>query len=702
VNSNHPSVGYSRHGSGENAMSWTVGVDVGGTFTDFCAVNEGSGAIRFWKRPSTPDNPAVAILDGIQEMTAVHKIEVSEITRLAHGTTVATNTLIQRKGRPVALITTRGFRDLVEIGRQIRPHVYDLQVDAPEPLVPRQRRFEVTERITSSGTILKAIDWKDVDAVVEAIRNSQVEAIAVCFLFSFLNPEHERKVAERLRREFPGIEISISAEVQPEFREYERFNTTIINAYLQPALKRYFEVLEENVFRVLPRTIVGINQSSGGLMTINRARALPVRTALSEPAAGVMGALHVTSTIHRENAISIDVGGTSADVALIRGGRIETCSGREVDGFPIRLPMVDIETIGAGGGSIAWFDRDGLLKMGPMSAGARPGPACYGLGGQQATLSDANLILGRLSAHLLDGAMQLDIGMARRAIEPIATRLGKSIEATAHGMVAISVANMVRAIRIMSIERGHDPRMHVLIPFGGAGPLHAHDIAEALSISEIIVPRAPGIMCAQGLVISDLKEDLIVGIRVVLDGMLPRDVQNTVVELVHRAQTWARTENIRIDSLVYELSFDMRYVGQNFELSVPVFTGQSPPDRSFCAQQLRSQFFNAHERAYGFHDPDARVEIVNARLTVRSPLFRANELRSSQAEGRLRVSSERDVWFSPLEPMRTKVYKRDELPLGAELLGPAIIEQLDTTMPLFPGDRLQVDRSGNLFIETQL
>lgn len=676
-------------------MNWTIGVDVGGTFTDFCVIAEGSGEVRLWKRPSTPDNPAVAILQGLDELAEAHGIPLADVTRLAHGTTVATNALIQRKGRPVALVTTRGFRDLVEIGRQTRPHVYDLQRDFPAPLVPRHRRLEVTERMTAAGTVHKPVDLQEVDAAIAAIAGMSIESVAVCFLFAFLDGRHERQVADRIRRALPGLQVSLSSEVQPEFREFERFNTTIINAYLQPVVAEYLQWLETEMHRRLPRASVGINQSSGGLMSLSRAKAFPVRTALSGPAAGVVGALHIAVAVGRRNAITIDVGGTSADIAVIRNGRFEVSSGRDVDGFPVRLPMVDIQTIGAGGGSIAAFERDGLLKMGPGSAGARPGPACYGLGGSQPTLSDANLVLGRLSPSLLGGAMTLDPALARASIEPIAATLGKSVEETAQGMVAISVANMVRAIRVMSVERGHDPRDYVLVPFGGAGPLHARDIARALSIAEIIVPRAPGIVCAQGLVLADLVEEFTGGMRTTITDAAPRRIMEAIVGLSGRARAWAGQEGIPADGMVHEWTLDMRYVGQNFELPIPLRDAAMPP-----LEQMRTMFFRAHETSYGYFNPDDPLEIVNFRLAARGRLKFTEPPAPGRASNRNPESiGERPVWFAPDAPSVARLYQREALLPGHEIAGPAVVEQLDATTLVYPGDRARVDDALNLLLE---
>lgn len=684
-------------------MGWTIGVDVGGTFTDLFAVNEGTGDIRLWKRPSTPDNPARAIASGVQELAAKHGIPLQDVSRLAHGTTVATNALLQRRGRPVALITTRGFRDLVEIGRQTRPHIYDLQRDYPAPLVPRHRRLEVAERINAAGAVHVALDMEEVDEAIAQIREMKVDSVAVCFLFAFLNPVHERRVAARIREVAPQIHVSASSEVQPEFREYERFTTTIINAYLQPVLGSYMASLQTDLAAILPRASIGINQSSGGLMTVARAKSFPVRTALSGPAAGVVGALHVAATLNRGNVITIDVGGTSADVALIKDGKVNVSYGRDVDGFPIRLPMVDIHTIGAGGGSIAWFDKDGLLKMGPQSAGAYPGPACYGHGGTAATLSDANLVLGRLSPSLLDGAMKLDMVLARKAIEVIAEPMGKPVEETAIGMVAISVANMVRAIRELSVERGHDPRELSLMPFGGAGPMHAHDIAVAMAIKEIIVPQSPGLVCAQGLVIAEIKETFTGAAKTVIGESMPPSLSEVVTEVKARANTWAASEGVAASELHHDLSFDMRYVGQNYELSVPISSGRMAelgalPD----AASLKQLFFNAHDVAYSFHDPSAKVELLNLRLTVRAPVASKMDVPLRPASvATLRAVGERSVYFSGSRPVIAPVYKREHLAAGSRIDGPAIIDQIDTTIPIFPGDRVSVHPSGNLIIEVK-
>ena len=686
-------------------MAWTIGVDVGGTFTDFYALNEATGAVRVGKRPSTPDDPGRAILQGLQEVAGEHGIQLGEVRRFSHGTTVATNALIQRKGGRVALVTTKGFRDLLEIGRQTRPHMYDLYKDHPPALVPRQHRFELDERIDAAGKALRAPDDAAIAEIVERVKASGARACAVCFLFAFLNPEHERRVGAALRAADPDLLVSLSSEVQPEFREYERFSTTVLNAYLQSVMHDYIHRLEDGLAESVPGATLGINQSSGGLMSLSTARGFPVRTALSGPAAGAIGALAVAKSAGRGDVITLDMGGTSADVALVRGGRADIAFDRTVAGFPIRLPMVDINTVGAGGGSIAWFDRDGLMKVGPLSAGADPGPACYGRGGTEPTVSDANLVLGRLSARgLLDGRMALDPELARKAFAPSAERLGFSVERTAHGMLGIVVANMVRAIRTISIERGHDPRGFALMPFGGAGPLHARDVAVALGISEILVPPAPGIVCAQGLVVSDIKEDFVASHRTELQTANDASIRDLVSGLLERTTAWFAAEDIGQEARGLELSFDMRYIGQNFELAVPVAAAASlSADALPGADALRAKFFEVHDRAYGYHNPDDPVEVVNFRLTARGHLYKEPEAPPRDGSPPPPEPFEtRPVFFSDSEtPVDTPVYDRAKLLPGQAVEGPAIVEQLDATTPLYPQDRATVDAAGNIVIEVR-
>jgi N-methylhydantoinase A len=686
----------------QTTMPWIIGVDVGGTFTDFYGSDPASGDYVVHKTASTPDNPARAIADGLKEMCTEHRIAAADVVRLGHGTTVGTNTLIQRRGAPIALITTRGFRDLLEIGRQTRPHMFDMQVDNTEPLVPRELRLEVTERVLATGKVLRDMDEADVERAVEEVAKSGVEACAVCFLFSFLNPTHERAVGAALRKARPDLFISLSSEVQPEFREYERLSTTVLNAYLQPVISKYLDYLEKTVGKDLIAGPIGINQSSGGLMSLDRARSYPIRTALSGPAAGVVGAVHVARTAGRPNVVTLDVGGTSADVCLVQDHAAGTAFNRTVADFPVRLPMVDIETIGAGGGSVAWFDRDGLMKVGPISAGASPGPACYGMGGNRATVTDANLILGRLSpAGLIGGRMPLDPTAARRAVEPLAERLGISAERAAHGVISIAISNMVRAIRAVSVERGHDPRGFTLMPFGGAGPLHATDVARSLGIGEILVPPAPGILCAHGLVVSDLKEDFVRTARTVVEESTIDAIGRQLEVLEAEATAWFEREGVTPQDRLLDIALEMRYVGQNFELPVAIDADEfAGGERLFSAARLKELFFAAHETNYGFFNPDDIVEVVNFRLTARGHFGLPEKApAASPAAKAPSPVSERPINFEPEEAVPTPVYGRDRLVPGHRLRGPAVIEQLDATTLVYPGDRLVVDEGFNMLIE---
>jgi N-methylhydantoinase A len=674
-----------------------IGVDVGGTFTDFFAFQDTTDRIVLHKVQSTPGNPAQAVILGLRELEVRHGIGLDAITRLSHGTTVATNALIQRRGGKVALVVTQGFRDLIEIGRQIRPHVFSLQEDYPAPLVPRELRFEAAERVTADGSALRALAPKSVLALVNAIGEAKPDACAVCLLFSFLDPTHEGMIRDALSAAFPDMYLSISSDVQPEFREYERLSTTVLNAYLQPVIDRYLGDFAKGVTEAAPNAALGINQSSGGLMSVARARHVPIRTALSGPAAGAVGAIHMARLSGVPDVITLDMGGTSADVALIRGYAAGTTFNKWIEGYPARIASLDINAVGAGGGSIAWFDRDGLMKMGPQSAGAQPGPACYGRSGTEATVTDANLVLGRLSPRgLLNGEMALDTDLARRAIAPLAERLGFSIERTAHGMLGIVVANMVRAIRSVSVERGHDPRAFALLPFGGAGPLHATDVARSLGIRRALVPFAPGILCAQGLIVSDLRETFVRTAVTALSDTRMEDVRTRIGELKAQAQTWFDSEAVEQANRNIDIVLDARYVGQNFELAIGLGNADPLPN----ADEIRQRFFAEHERAYGFHNPADPVEIVNFRLLAVGRLRQPATPPAAPRQGAAaKAGGERNVWFTAEQAQATPVYDRAALLPGDAITGPAVIEQLDSTTLLFPGDRATVDPYLNLIVE---
>jgi N-methylhydantoinase A len=675
---------------------WVVGVDVGGTFTDFAARQLSTGHAVLHKRPSTPHDPSEAILNGLQELQKKAGIAGEDIARFAHGTTVATNALLQRKGPKTGLVTTKGFRDLLEIGRQVRPAIYDLQRDAPPPLVERANRLEVAERIGPEGKAIVELTDAEIDAVVAELGNlDDVEAVAVCLIFSFLNPDHEARIAAALRKAYPHLYVSISSEVHPEFREYERFSTAVINAFLQPEVSRYMDRLGEAIAKAAPNAAIGIFQSAGGLMSIDLASRFPVRTALSGPAAGAVGAQAAAALSGIENIITLDIGGTSTDVALIQGGKVGTSNLRDIAGFRIRLPTVDIHTVGAGGGSIAHLGPDGLLKVGPMSAGAVPGPACYGRGGDKPTVSDANVVLGRLPARLADG-FRIDADLAKAAIGRIAGPLGLSPEKAAHGIVSVAASNMARAIRAVSIEKGQDPRDYTLMCFGGAGGLHAADVADILAMRRILVPRAPGILCAEGLIVSDLQENYVASCRTRLDDDLSM-IAETIARLSAQAEEWLAQEDPYIVERSQTVILDLRYVGQNYELPVELGTGRHAPDLP-PVEALKEAFFRQHEIAYGHFNPDAGVEAVNVRIRA-SMNFSRRDTDVRRPDTAAQPASVDAIWFEKTGVVATPVYHRDDLPEGASFVGPALITQFDTTTLVPPGWTVRVDAAMNLIMD---
>ena len=672
---------------------WIVGVDVGGTFTDFAARNTTTGELHVHKRPSTPDDPSVAIVEGFRELTARAGFSGEQVDRFAHGTTVATNALLQRKGARVGVITTRGFRDLLEIGRQVRPAIYDLQTDAPPPLAPRSSRIEVSERIAHDGSVILDLTDDDIERALDAIGEVEgVQSVAVCLLFSFINPDHEQRIAGAIRQARPDLYVSISSQVQPEFREYERFSTTLINAFLQPEVGRYMDRLQVVVGDMAPRARFGIFQSSGGLMSIDKAAQFPVRTALSGPAAGAVGAAAAGAASGVGDIITLDIGGTSTDVCLIRDGRTEIAHVREIAGFRIRLPMVDIHTVGAGGGSIARIDADGLMKVGPESAGAVPGPACYGKGGTEPTVTDANVFLGRLPLSLAGGGLSIDRSRAEEVITGIAGRLGVGPVKAALGIVGIATSNMTRAIRAVSTEKGHDPRDFTLMPFGGAGGLHAADVAKSLGIRRIVLTRAPGILCADGLLESELQENFVAACRVTLTReALPR-IAEAAAQLFRAAKTWHETETDGAEDGRTVLSLDMRYVGQNYELPVE-FAGELSD-----LAALRKGFLAAHMRAYGHADPEAPIEIVNLRAKALARLVQGRRDLCGPSLLADPAGTAR-TWFSEDAPLDTPIHERTGLPVGTRIDGPAIITQFDSTTVVPPGATVSVDAALNLIME---
>ncbi|APH74599.1 hydantoinase/oxoprolinase family protein [Aquibium oceanicum] len=672
-----------------SAATWNVGIDVGGTFTDIAAVNGGDGRMEVLKLPSSPSDPAQAMLEGLSRLAERIGVTGAAFTRVAHGTTVATNALIQGRGARLAIVTTRGFRDVLEIGRQTRPLMFDFHTDSPPPLVPRDRRIEVDERILADGSIHREPTEDEIARVVEAVASSGADACAVCLIHSYRNPDHEARIGAALQARIPNLFLSLSHEVHPEFREFERFSTTSINGFVQPEMAGYLARLRAGLKANGCGAEIGINQSSGGLMPLSRAAQLPVRTTLSGPAAGIVGVLETLGDSSVGNFITLDMGGTSADVSLVRGFKPTFTSEREIEGRPVKVSSIDINAVGAGGGSIAWIDTDGLMKVGPQSAGAVPGPACYGKGGDRPTVSDANLVLGRLPAVLIDGEMRLDEKAAAAAIGGLAADLGLPMQETALGIIEIVNATMVRAIRQISVERGIDPEGFDLVAFGGAGPLHGAEVARALGIRRVIVPARPGLLCAQGLLNAPLREDYVVAVGKRLDPAGMDALSDGIAALAAKSAAWFRS--LEGEGAVAYFA-DLRFVGQNYELRVEV---ETPTDEA----RLRAAFVARHRQMYGHADADASIEIVALRAEAILPLDGGQWHPAPSAHGEPESVGKRAVVFDARGNIEAAIYRREAIGPGDRIEGPAVIEQTDSTVLVGPGDRLSADDRGNLVME---
>jgi N-methylhydantoinase A len=680
---------------------WRVGVDSGGTFTDICVVDESSGDVRVWKVPSTPDDPSRAIVFGVVDgLRATTRDSTHAVSYFGHGTTVATNALIQHRGATTGLVTTDGFRDLLEIARQRRPHLYDLQTDKPPVLVPRALRIEVPERVRHDGRIETPLDEGAVRAAVRTLKAAGAQSVAVCFLYCYVEPRHEQRVRQIVEEEFPEAFVTCSHEVAPEFREYERLSTVVVNAYLGPVMDGYIVQLGPRLTEAGVRVPPHITQSNGGVMSFEAARAQPVRTLLSGPATGVVGGLEVGVLAGFRELITFDMGGTSTDVSLIEDARPKLAAEIEVHGYPLKTPALDIHTVGAGGGSIASIDPGGLLKVGPRSAGAVPGPVCYGLGNQEPTVTDANVVLQTLNpTHLLGGRMPIDRGRAEAAIARLAKTLGLDVMATAQGIISVVTANMAKAIRVISVQRGHDPRDYTLVVFGGAGPLHAGRLARELEIPRVLVPRNPGILCALGLLLSDLKTNYALTRLMPLDETSVSRIAETFEELEWRARAWFDHEAIAPGARALRRTVDVRYAGQNYELSILVPEGPFDPG---SLDRLRARFERAHEQMYGYVAPEEPMQAVTFRLEA-SGVVRRAEIRaypSAMTDSQDAVVRHRSVWLAETGRFGScPVYDREKLGPGHVVPGPAIVEQMDATTLLLPGQTATVDAWLNLIVE---
>jgi N-methylhydantoinase A len=649
-----------------------LGVDVGGTFTDLVAL--GDGGILTAKVPSTPSDQSEGVMNAIE----ASQVEAGALVALAHGMTVATNALLERRGARTALVTTAGFRDVLEIARQNRPALYDLAQDRPPALVPRGLRFTVEERMGPDGE-LAPLDSASLEAAVAAVEEAQVEAVAVCLLFAFAHPEHERRVGEALREALPKVYVSLSSEVLPEFREYERFSTTTADAYLAPKLAAYLERLAERVDESggPPPLIM---QSSGGVTGVEDAISDAAGCVLSGPAGGVVGAAYVGSLGGYKDLLTFDMGGTSTDVAPILAGEAQTTTETVVAGVPIKLPMVDVHTVSAGGGSIAWADAGGALRVGPHSAGAEPGPAAYDMGGDEPAVTDANLFLGYLADGTeLGGEVVLRRELSEKALAALGEKLSLAAKDVALGTVRVANAEMTRALRIISVERGLDPREFALLAFGGAGGMHACALAEELGMQTVLVPRAGGVLSALGLAISDIRRDYVSPYLSPLDEVNTEEFERRFAQLEGKAEG-------DLDAPEHTRRADLRYGGQSFELTV----------EADSLEKLEHRFHAAHEKRYGYRMEDEAVELVNVRLISTVPVEKP-ELTEPEARGDA-GAGEREANFDG-EWMEVPVLDREEMGEGSEVEGPAIVEFRESTCVVRPGWRGVVDGVGTLVLE---
>ena len=683
-------------------MAWRLGVDSGGTFCDVCLYNADTKQFSIWKVSSTPDDPSRGILAGVTEGLNTVSAGPPDVSFLGHGTTVGTNAVIQHKGALTGLITTDGFRDLLEIGRQQRPSLYDTQADKPETLVSRALRFEVPERIRHDGTIETALDEESVREAARALKKAGVKAVAIGFLYAFVNPAHEKRALAIVQEEFPEAFSCSSHQVAPEFREYERLSTTVVNAYLGPVMELYIARLgarlKELGLGVAPR----ITQSNGGVISFDLARELPVRTVLSGPSTGVVAAQAIGQAIGIPNIITFDMGGTSTDVALLKDGVCRLTGEAEVHGYPVKAPMLDIHTVGAGGGSLAYRDNGGLLKVGPQSCGAFPGPVCYDQGNLTPSTTDANVVLQTLNPlFLLGGRMAIRRDLALERIQILADELGMDVMETAQGILSVVTANMARAVRVISVQKGHDPRDYALMALGGAGPLHAVRLAQELDMKRVIVPLTPGVMCALGLLLTDLRADFSATQIMTANPASHQAMSRIFATLMEQAAEWFVQEAVPDADRRIKLSADMRYIGQNYELSVDVpDTATTVTEQS--VDMMVAGFVMAHKTQYGFASETDPVQFVTFRIEASGKVDKASFIafEDSGPDATGAIIGQRDVWFPETKGfVSCPLYERKLLKCGNHIAGPAIIEQMDATTVLPPGTRAIVEPHLNLIVE---
>jgi len=676
-----------------------IGVDVGGTFTDFSIFDTEEKSLTHYKYSSTPDDPSRAIVNGIVSILSERCISPEDVSYLAHGTTVATNALIEKNGGRLGLITTKGFKDLMEIARQKRPSLYDLRKQKPARLIPPGLQCEVEERILYNGKVEIALNETQVRELAHYFKAQRVETVAICTLFSFIEPKHERRIKEIILEECPDMYVSVSHELVPEFREYSRMSTTVLNAYLGPVMEKYVHNFEHSVEQAGIKVAPYVTQSNGSVISIAETIDCPIRTAVSGPSAGVVGAIYIGKQCGVDKIITFDMGGTSADISLIEHGEAQLSNERLVEGYPCRIPMIDIITVGAGGGSIAAIDDGGALKVGPRSAGATPGPACYMRGGVRPTVTDANVILGKLNQKkILGGKMEIDASLAQQAVvQEICEKSSLPLEDAAAGIISVVNSNMIRAVRVVSVERGYDPREFTLMTFGGAGPLHACEIAREIGISSVLIPPSPGTLCSLGLLMADTRFDGIRSNIMMASNDVIGQINEIFAELIAEGNCMLEKEHITPDKRSFYCSIECRYEHQNYEMPIDV----EYPLNEENLEKMIASFHQAHKQSYGYFNLNTGIQMVNYRVSsvgeVEKPeLVMVEEQQDAPPPEVIEV---RMVRFDGLDhKIPTNVYRRTDIVPGCTICGPAIIEQMDSTSVIPPDWYAHMDGYYNIFV----
>lgn len=685
-----------------------IGIDVGGTFTDLVAFDEKAGEIFFLKVPSTPFDPSKGVIDALKDLMKKREPEVS---LFVHASTIGTNLFLGQLGLKIpkgAVITTEGFKDILEIGRQKRPELYNPFFERPRPLIERHLRFGIKERINFKGEVLKPIDEQEIKSVAQKIKQEKVETIAIVFLHAYINPEHEKKAKEILKQQLPGMVIMTSSEIDPEYREYERMSTTVINSLLVPVVSTYLRKIKNRLKELKVKAPLYIMQSNGGLATFEVASQIPVATIESGPATGVIASAYWSKMLGIENILSFDMGGTTAKAGVVVKGIPQMINEYEVggnvhsgrilkgSGYPIRYPFIDLAEVSGGGGTIAWIDHGNALRVGPLSAGADPGPACYGKGGENPTVTDANLILGRLNpVGISGGKIKIFSELAEKSIrKKIAEPLGISIVQAAYGIIEIVNTHMIRALRLVSVERGYDPRDFVILAFGGAGPMHAAFLAEGLGVKNIVIPPNPGVFSALGLMLADFRHDFVRNIMKPASEINTELLEKIFGEIEKKAKKILQKEGFSPNHIVMERNLELRYLGQSYELIVPFH-------KNF--KVILQLFHQKYQKMYSYSMPDEPVEVVNIHLIayglIRKPKFRKIPFTSSSSDA---LIDKKMVFFKGNAWIETPIYSRDALLPGHKINGPAIIEQSDATTVIPPGWNAVVDEFLNLTLVNEV